>query len=89
MKKYIKYSTLEKRILDEIPKDGSRINTVELAGRSYDAGKEPINARQSVLHALNSLIRKSDENEELWELFKSGGRPAYFWIMPRIKKDVA
>jgi hypothetical protein len=83
MKVKVGYSPLEQRILDNIPLDGSYINTLELAGRVYDAGEAPRNARQSVLHAANSLISKSDENEEEWEIFKSNSSPVYFWRKPR------
>ena len=83
MKVKIGYSPLEQRILDLIPKDGSYINTLELAGKAYPYGEAPRNARQSVLHATNSLIAKSDENEEEWEIFKSNSSPAYFWLKPR------
>jgi len=34
------------------------------------------------LHSVNRLIRKSDENEEPWEIFKStprGSHSVYFW----------
>jgi hypothetical protein len=79
----IKYSPMEQRILEAIPKDGSYISTLELAGRIYDQGETPRFARQSVLHTANQLIQKSDENEEPWEIFKSDSKPAYFWRKPR------
>jgi hypothetical protein len=86
---YSRYSPLEKRILDEIPIDGRRINTIELTGKVYEAGKTPRFARQSVLHTANVLIEKSDQNNEPWEIFKSGGKPAYFWRKPRKESNVA
>lgn len=79
----IEYSPLEQRILDNIPLDGSYINTLELAGRAYNAGEAPRNARQSVLHAANSLISKSDENNEEWEILRSNSSPVYFWKVKR------
>jgi hypothetical protein len=84
--KKIRYSDLETRILELIPKNGSKISTIELTNRVYRPGEAPFNARQTVLHGLNRLILKSDENEEPWEIFKSkrrGSQPAYFWREPR------
>jgi hypothetical protein len=88
----IRYSDLEQSILDLIPEDGRKINTLEITGRVYKPGEAPINARQSVLHATNKLIMKSDENEEPWEIFKSrprGSQPVYFWreVRKRIYGD--
>ena len=83
LKHKVRYSPLEQRILEVLPKDGSRINTLEIMGRVYDPGEAPRNARQSILHTTNCLISKSDENEEPWEIFKSNSKPAYFWILKR------
>jgi hypothetical protein len=80
--KKIRYSDLETRILELIPKNGVKISTIEITNRVYRPGEAPFNARQTVLHGLNRLILKSDENEEPWEIFKSkrrGSQPAYFW----------
>jgi hypothetical protein len=74
------YSPLELRILEVIPKDGSHINTLEIAGKAYDYGAAPRFARQSILHSINSLIQKSDENKEEWEIFRSVSKPIYYWI---------
>jgi hypothetical protein len=82
----INYSPLETRILALIPKDESKITTEEITNRVYRPGEAPFNARATVLHGLNRLIAKSDENEEPWEIFKSkrrGSQPAYFWREPR------
>ena len=76
------YSPLELKILDNIPKDGRRISTVDLANLCYDIGKKPRNARNSILDSANKLIAKSDDNQEEWEIFKSthrGSQPIYFW----------
>jgi hypothetical protein len=84
----IRYSPLEQRILDHIPEDGRRINTIELTGVVYKPGEAPFNARQTILHGANRLILKSDENEEDWEIHKSkprGAQPVYFWREERIK----
>jgi hypothetical protein len=83
LKLKIKYSPLEQRIFEALPKDGSHINTLELMGRVYEPGEAPRFARQSILYTINSLIMKSDENEEPWEIFKSISKPAYFWIKAR------
>jgi hypothetical protein len=82
----IRYSPLETRILELIPKDGSKITTEEITNKVYRPGEAPFNDRATVLHGLNRLIAKSDENEEPWEIFKSkrrGSQPAYFWKEPR------
>jgi hypothetical protein len=82
----IRYSNLELRILELIPKDGRKISTTELTGQVYKPGEAPISDRQTVLHAANRLIYKSDENEEPWEIFKStprGSQPVYFWVEKR------
>ena len=88
--KKIRYSPLEQRILDLIPKDGRKINTMELTNLVYNPGEAPVFARQAILHTANKLIFKSDENEEPWEIFKSrskGGQPVYFWIKERKKNE--
>jgi hypothetical protein len=80
----IRYSPMEKKILAAIPKDGRYINTLELVDLVYE--NPPRNARQSILTAVNSLISKSDENMEPWEIFKSkprGSQPSYFWCKVR------
>jgi hypothetical protein len=82
----IKYSPLEQRILKLIPRDGRKINTLELASQVYDPGEAPVNSRQTVLLAVTKLIYKSDENEEPWEIFRSkqkGSHPYYYWIEDR------
>ena len=86
----VQYSRLESSILSQIPKDGSKISTLELVNRVYPSGKIPRSARQSIMDAANKLISKSDDNEEEWEIFKSkprGSQPAYFWIEPRKPKE--
>jgi hypothetical protein len=92
----IGYSPLETRILELIPEDGRRINTIEITGKVYKPGEAPFSARQTVLHSINRLIRKSDLNEEPWEIFKStprGSQACYFWREQRrqagIKRDLA
>jgi hypothetical protein len=80
----IKYSPMEKKILDAIPKDGRYISTLELVDIVYK--NPPRHARQSILTSVNSLISKSDENMEPWEIFKSkprGTQPSYFWCKVR------
>lgn|SRR5665213_1832497 len=84
----IRYSPLEQRILERIPENGRKINTIELTNVVYKPGEAPFNARQTILHGANRLIRKSDENEEKWEIHKSkhrGSQSVYFWREPREK----
>jgi hypothetical protein len=76
-----KYSPMEKKILSVIPTDGRKIHTLQLVDMIYD-GKVPRYARESVLTCANALMRKSDENNEPWEIFKSkprGPQPIYWW----------
>jgi hypothetical protein len=71
---------METRILEFIPFEPYMINTLELVNLVYK--DPPRNARQSILTAVNSLISKSDDNLEEWEIFKSkprGSQPSYFW----------
>jgi hypothetical protein len=85
----IRYSPLENKILDAIPKDGRYINTLDLVDIVYK--NPPRNARQSILTAVNSLIKKSDENMEPWEIFKSmprGSQPSYFWCILREESGI-
>lgn len=82
----VKYSPFELRLLSHIPTDGRKISTTELTGKVYPPGQTPRFARQSVMVGLNSLIDKSDENQETWEICKSkhrGAQPSYFWRIPR------
>jgi hypothetical protein len=82
----IGYSPMEKKILAAIPEYPTMINTLDLVNIVYEPGKEPHNARQSILTAVNSLIYKSDENMEPFEIFKSkprGSQPSYFWRITR------
>jgi hypothetical protein len=82
----IGYSPMERKILAVIPEWPTMINTLDLVEIVYEPGKEPRNARQSILTAVNSLIEKSDENMEPFEIFKSkprGSQPSYFWRKER------
>lgn len=76
---------MELKILEAIPENGTMINIYELIELVYKDQK-PRWARQSILTSVNSLIEKSDDNEEPWELFKSkprGSQSSYFWRKPR------
>jgi hypothetical protein len=80
----IKYSPMEKKILGYIPEYPTMITTLDLVELVYadEDFHRPRNARQSILTAANSLIEKSDENMEEFEIFKSkprGSQPSYFW----------
>lgn len=86
----IKYSPLEQKILENIPEDGRRVSTIDLVHNVYPPGEAPRNARESILGGANSLIEKSDENQEPWELFKGkqrGNQPVYFWREVRVRKN--
>jgi hypothetical protein len=85
----IEYSPMEIEILKAIPEDGRMINIYELIDIVYK-GDEPRFPRQSILTCANSLINKSDENNEPWEIFKSkprGSQPSYFWRKKREKSS--
>jgi hypothetical protein len=84
-----KYSPMELRILEAIPKDGRRINTLELVDKVYSEEEHPRYARESILTCANALLQKSDEFNEEWEIFKSrprGPQPIYWWIGLREKE---
>lgn len=89
-KEKVGYSEFEEKILSAIPKDGRKINTLELVDKVYESKRTPRFARQSIMNSANILIQKTDENEEPFEIFKStqrGSQPIYFWIEPRERKD--
>ena len=91
MEKKIQYSPMELRVLEAIPEDGCKINTLELTEIAYKGRTPPFRARQSVLDCTRSLIEKSDLNQETWEIFRSahsGAQPIYFWREPRRTKSV-
>jgi hypothetical protein len=77
---------MELTILNAIPEDGRKINTIQLTEIVYANRQRPFKARQSVLDGANNLIEKSDMNQEEWEIFRSaqaGQQPIYFWRGPR------
>jgi hypothetical protein len=87
--KKIRYSPLETRILENMPKDGTKITSMEMATKAYDPGEAPFNARQTILHGMDRLLAKGDLNKEPWEIFKSqrrGSQPTYFWMKKREEK---
>ena len=83
MKSEENYSKLEIKIWRNIPDDGTRISTIELANRIYaNATNKPRYPRQSILACTDKLIAKTDHYEEELEIFKSkprGSQPIYFW----------
>lgn len=84
------YTEMEKRLLGLFPKDGSSINTVELADLYYS--HPPFNARQLIVDRLNRIKRKSDINDEDWELHvggRSGPRPMECRIAPRDRTNAS
>ncbi len=90
-KKFIQYSPMELRVLNAIPTDGRKINTLELTEIVYTGRTPPFRARQSVLDCTRSLIEKSDLNQETWEIFRSahsGAQPIYFWRETRRTKAI-
>ena len=79
-----RYSPMELRVLDAIPKDGTKIHTLQLVDKIYNGNDEftPSYARESILTCANALMKKSDEYNEPWEIFKSkprGPQPIYWW----------
>ena len=77
-----KYSLMEQKILEAIPKDGRKVTTIQLVDLVYDTEEVPRYARESVLTCANALMKKADEFNEPWEIFKSrprGPQPIYWW----------
>lgn len=73
---------MERKILDAIPEDGRKISTLELVDIVYNLHKTPRYARESILTCANALLKKADEYQEPWEIFKSrprGPQPIYWW----------
>jgi hypothetical protein len=81
-----KYSPMELRILKAIPKDGRKVSTLQLVDDVYTSDEVPRYARESVLTCANALMKKADEYNESWEIFKSrprGPQPIYWWSETR------
>ena len=79
----IRYSKGEQRVFEVLPKDGTKLDTVELTDRVYGRKQRPYNARQSILGTLKSLAAKAKRNKEAFTLNKSertGPHPIQFWI---------
>jgi len=83
-----KYSPMERRILEAIPVDGSKVTTLQLVDKVYEDDEVPRYARESVLTCANALMQKADEYNEPWEIFKSrpkGPQPIFWWRESRIE----
>lgn len=82
----IPYSDGEQKLLDLIPKNGSRINTEEITLKRYAKEGEPFNARAIIRATLTQLIRKVDQNREPFRIRKgkrSGPWPIEVWTEKR------
>ena len=79
----VRYSPTEQRILALLPEDGTKLSSDEIIDLHYGKRKRPFNARQTVIGALRTLIRKSVKNREPFRICKSerkGPHPMKFWI---------
>lgn len=82
----VRYSNQERVIFDALPKDGSRISSLELIGRVYKRGQTPFHARTIVVGCARSLLKKIEHNKEPFRLAKTkpaGPTPVQFWLEPR------
>ena len=78
----VRYSELENRVLNAIPLNGEKIDTLALVERVYAADERPRYARQTVLSTIDHLIAKTNDNREAWQILKSAARgclPVSFW----------
>jgi len=83
MRKKIKLSDREQKLLDLIPSDGSRIRSDELIERYYSDGEEkPFSAREVLTGRIRSIIRKQEFNKDKKPIKASGARgpnPIEYW----------
>lgn len=82
----VPYSAAEQKALDAVrAASGRRVTTGELIAVIY-GGAVPFHARQSVVGAMRSLIRKVTVNDEPFSVRQSprqGPRSAEFWVEAR------
>ena len=79
------YSERERRLFEALPKDGGRVNTLDLA-KSLFGDEEVLNARQLVMVAMRALQTKARINQERFDIRNSeraGPHPIEFWVEPR------
>lgn len=81
----VRYSELEKRMFDAIPKRG-RINTTDLIEIYWDRSERPRNDRVAAMGCLRSLKKKINDNREPFKLNTSrraGPKPLDVWFEKR------
>lgn len=77
-----RYSDREIRVFAQLPKDGSPIESSEIAKKYYN-GKLPPHGQASIIGALSALTAKVIRNKEPFRIMKSkrsGPWPIKFWI---------
>ena len=79
----VKYSELEQRLLNLVPRNGDKISTPDLIAKFYGRSV-PFNGRAIIGGMMRTIIRKSLHNKEPWKILKtprSGPKPISYWIM--------
>lgn len=78
----VRFSQRELDLLDMLPKDGSKITSLELVKKYYEDDVPP-NARVIIIGRLKNIGDKAERLSLPWRLQKSeraGPRPQSFWI---------
>jgi hypothetical protein len=79
MKRQVKYSDAELKLLELIPNNGSRITMQQLAKKQYARHPHPpFNPEASVRSTLTNLIKKMEANDERYRIRREG-RPLEYW----------
>ena len=81
-KRTIKFSDLEQKLLDLIPKDGTKVDSTSLI-RDYYGEEAPFNARNIVVGRLRDIAAKAVHAHLPWRLRKSprnGPNAILFWV---------
>jgi len=82
-KRAVKFSSLEQRLLDLLPADGSRVDTNTLVQRYYaNVAPEPLNARTIVVGRLKGIAAKAERAGLPFRIRRSeraGPHPLQFW----------
>jgi len=78
----MKFSELEQRLFDLLPKDGSRVTSRDLIEKYYGA-ERPFNARAIVIDRLKTIAAKAEHANAPWRVCKGprvGPHPMEFWL---------
>lgn len=67
----VRYSPMEEKLLQLLPKRGKRISVTDLVDQYYNhPGQRPYTARQTIISSMSALIKKVDHNQEPYMIIK-------------------